>query len=92
MTIVCSVFSAASSDDEVKDLLLVRRIRMLGWLLPQHLDITLNLHNPVVQTQISQGREGMATAMCSDIPIQPWAQHETLDNAFTSCKSCKCLW
>jgi len=48
----------ASSEDELKDLLLVRRIRKLNWLGPTHLEINLNLHNHEVQTQISRGREG----------------------------------
>ena len=52
------VFSPESCDDEMKDLLLQRRIRMLHWLEPQHLDIALNLHNPEVQDMISTGRQG----------------------------------
>lgn len=51
------VFSPESCDDEMKDLLLQRRIRMLHWLEPQHLDIALNLHNPEVQDMISTGRQ-----------------------------------
>ena len=54
----CSVFSIASSDDEVKDLLLLRRIRMLSWLQPMHLDLALNLESVEVQGLVSRGREG----------------------------------
>ena len=52
------VFKMASSDDEMKDLLLVRRIGKLNWLGPTHLEINLDLQNPEVQVQISRGREG----------------------------------
>lgn len=52
------MFSIASSDDEVKDLLLLRRIRMLNWLQPMHLDLALNLENVEVQGLVSRGREG----------------------------------
>ena len=55
---LCSVFSIPSSDDEVRDLLLLRRIRMLGWLQPVHLDLPLNLQSPEVQGLVSKGREG----------------------------------
>lgn len=54
-----SVFSIASSDDEMKDLLLLRRIRMLSWLEPVHLDLALNLDNMEVQGMVSKGREGV---------------------------------
>ena len=54
----CSVFMLASCDDEMKDLLLLRRIRMLHWLEPHHLDIPLNLHNKQVQQMVSSGRDG----------------------------------
>ena len=52
------VFSPASSDDEMKDLLLQRRFRMLNWLEPHHLDVPLNLQNPEVQEQIIKGQQG----------------------------------
>lgn len=55
---IYSVFSIASSDDEMKDLLLLRRIRMLSWLEPVHLDLALNLDNVEVQGMVSKGREG----------------------------------
>lgn len=51
------VFSIPSSDDEMKDLLLLRRIRMLSWLEPVHLDLALNLQNVEVQGMVSKGRE-----------------------------------
>lgn len=54
----CSVFSPPSCDDEMKDLLLQRRIRMLHWLEPHHLDIPLKLTLPAVQELIDQGRQG----------------------------------
>lgn len=60
----CRVFKMASSDDEMKDLLLVRRIRKLNWLSPRHLEINLNLHNHQVQTQISRAREGVCECVC----------------------------
>ena len=52
------VFSPPSSDDEMKDLLLQRRFRMLNWLEPKHLDVPLNLANPSVQEQILKGQQG----------------------------------
>ena len=42
----------------MKDLLLLRRIRMLSWLEPVHLDLALNLDNVEVQGMVSKGREG----------------------------------
>ena len=56
--IMYRVFSPASSDDEMKDLLLQRRFRMLNWLEPHHLDVPLNLQNPEVQEQIIKGQQG----------------------------------
>ena len=52
------MFSIPSSDDEVKDLLLLRRIRMLSWLEPKHLALPLNLQSPNVQGMFAKGREG----------------------------------
>ena len=55
---VYRVFSPPSSDDEMKDLLLQRRFRMLNWLEPHHLDVPLDLHMPEVQEQIIKGQQG----------------------------------
>ncbi len=70
---VCSVFSIPSSDDEVKDLLLLRRIKMLRWLEPVHLDLPLNLQNPEVQGMVSKGREGEGGRLrVMQLSIQQW--------------------
>ena len=45
-----SVFSPDSCDDGMRDLLLLRKIRMLHWLEPPHLDIPLDLENIQVST------------------------------------------
>lgn len=55
---LCRVFSPPSSDDEMKDLLLQRRFRMLNWLEPKHLDVPLDLHRPEVQEEIIKGQQG----------------------------------
>lgn len=73
-----SVFSIASSDDEMKDLLLLRRIRMLSWLEPVHLDLTLDLQNVEVQGMVSKGREGQSVTFALHtqfhiIIIELWA-------------------
>ncbi len=52
------MYSPASCDDEMKDLLLQRRIRMLNWLEPQHLDIPLKLDHPGVQELVTKGQQG----------------------------------
>jgi len=57
-----SVYSPASCDDDMKDLLFQRRIRMLNWVEPKHLDIPLKLELPQVQELISQGRQGKIIA------------------------------
>ena len=46
------VYSPDSCDDAMRDLLLVRRIRMLHWLEPTHLDIPLNLHDLQVRREL----------------------------------------
>ena len=43
-----SVFSPDSCDDGMRDLLLLRKIRMLHWLEPRHLDIPLHLEDTQV--------------------------------------------
>ena len=67
---VCRVFSPPSSDDEMKDLLLQRRFRMLNWLEPHHLDVPLDLHKPEVQEQIIKGQQGMYSAVGVAYPQQ----------------------
>lgn len=42
----------------MNDLLLLRRIRMLSWLEPMHLDLPLNLQDVEVQGMVAKGREG----------------------------------
>lgn len=68
-----SVFSMASSDDEMKDLLLLRRIRMLSWLEPMHLDLPLNLESVEVQGLVSKGREG-------EWELLPWPRFRAMYN------------
>ncbi|XP_064395551.1 rab5 GDP/GTP exchange factor-like [Halichondria panicea] len=51
------VYSPASCDDEMKDLLFQRRIRMLNWLETKHLDIPLKLDHPGVQELITKGQQ-----------------------------------
>lgn len=53
------VFSPASCDDEVKDILLLRRINMLHWLKPSDLDVALDMNNLEVQNVFEQARQGM---------------------------------
>ncbi|CAI8039003.1 Rab5 GDP/GTP exchange factor [Geodia barretti] len=53
------VYSPDSCDDAMRDLLLVRRIRMLHWLEPTHLDIPLNLHDLQVQEHVSASRQSL---------------------------------
>ncbi len=52
------VFSPASCDDEIKDILLVRRINMLHWLEASHLDLALDMSSYEVQSIFGQAREG----------------------------------
>lgn len=54
-----------SSNDDMKDLLLLRRIRMLSWLQPSHLEIPLNLQSTEVQGLVSRGREGQDQLVCA---------------------------
>jgi hypothetical protein len=53
------VYSPDSCDDAMRDLLLVRKIRMLHWLEPTHLDIPLDLHNLQVQEHVSVSRQSL---------------------------------
>ncbi len=52
------VFSPASCEDEVKDILLLRRINMLHWLKASHLDAPLDMSNYDIQQVFEQAREG----------------------------------
>lgn len=52
------VFSPASCDDEIKDILLLRHINMLHWLKPSDLDVALDMNNLNVQRVFEQAREG----------------------------------
>ena len=51
-SLTCRVYSPDSCDDAMRDLLLVRKIRMLHWLEPTHLDIPLDLHNLQVRREL----------------------------------------
>ncbi|XP_019850987.1 PREDICTED: rab5 GDP/GTP exchange factor-like [Amphimedon queenslandica] len=51
------VFAPPSCDDDIKDLLFVRRINMLHWLEPSILDVTLDLSNIEVQGIVAQARQ-----------------------------------
>ena len=55
------VYSPASCDDEVKDILLLRRINMLHWLKPDHLDLPLDMKRYEVQGVFEQARDGQTT-------------------------------
>ncbi len=59
----CSVYSPASCDDKMKDLLLQRRIRMLHWLEPHHLEIPLKLDHPGVQELITKAQQGVCVCV-----------------------------
>ena len=56
------MFSPASCDDEIQDLLLRRKMRLLHWLTPSHLgEVCMQMENPMVQevyAQAQQGEEG----------------------------------
>ena len=60
----CSVYSPASCDDEMKDLLLLRRINMLHWLEPSILDVALDMVNHDVQQVFEQARQGNRNNGC----------------------------
>ena len=61
-----SVYSPASCDDEMKDLLLLRRINMLHWLEPSILDVALDMVNHDVQQVFEQARQGNKNNRCLD--------------------------
>ena len=56
------MFSPASCDDEIQDLLLRRKMRLLHWLTPSHLgEVCMQMENPMVQevyVRAQQGKEG----------------------------------
>lgn len=53
------VFSPASCDDEIQDVLLRRKMRLLHWLTPSHLgEVCLQMEKPMVQEVYARAQQG----------------------------------
>ena len=53
-----SVFAPPTTDDELKDIELQKRIRQLKWVTKQHLDAAIDLHNKEVLRLLEDAQNG----------------------------------
>ena len=56
---LCRVFCPPSTDDELKDLELQKKIRQLKWVTRQHLDAAVDLDNKKVQEFLEDAQNGI---------------------------------
>lgn len=53
------VFSPPTTDDELKDLELQKRIRQLKWVTAQHIDAAIDLENKDVEVFLEEAQNGI---------------------------------